>query len=809
MTSSELGNDGSFDSIDNELDVGLAAAFRSAERMPKETLLRDNPAVSVMATLQETLGIQARVLLRDAADDRIPIALSGHGRPQSERDALGRYQVAGEIARGGVGVVLKGRDPDLGRDVAIKVLRTEHAARPGMIARFIEEAQIAAQLQHPGILPVYELGLADAGRPFFSMKLIKGRTLAALLAERNDPTDDLQRLVTIFSQVCQAVAYAHAKGVVHRDLKPSNVMVGAFGEVQVVDWGLAKVLSTGGLADERDQDADASMIETARTGESAALSMAGSILGTPAYMSPEQARGETDRISERSDVFSLGAILCEILTGSAPYVGDRHQVLQAAQDGYLAAALGRLGGGAGDGELAAIARHCLSAKTTDRPRDAGVVAAQVDQYLAALSERARAAELAVARAEATVTHERKARRLTLTLATVVVLAVGTISAGAFFMQQERRTQESVRAGRVNEAIARASELLGVAGAAAVGKREPWMELRASEQQLRDRLAEGMVDKATFDRAQAFLQKLAVADRDRQMIERIEEVIILGATHNDKASWVWMEGQLRKSFADYGIDLDTLTPAEAAKAIRDSCQAAYLVDGLELWIATCGHLMSFGVEVKPMATLMAWTEALYEADLDPFATAIRKMMYGKDAPKVAEVRRLVESPDFGRTRPRTLAWLAAVAFRTGDHALVGEILRKAVMLHPGDFMLNFDAGYSMRYMSQKELAIRLFDRCLAIRPNSACVWRSLGQVLHETEDYAGAIDALRQSIVHQGDHAASYLDLGKSLEAAGRLDEAVAAYDRALALDGELEEARAAAERLRGQINETETKQGEE
>src|SRR5262249_15113593 len=142
-------------------------------------------------------------------------------------------------------------DPGMGRDLALKILLDRHRQRPDLIERFVEEAQICGQLQHPGIVPVYELGALADRRPFFTMKLVKGRTLAAHLAARSDP--EWPRFLSIFEAVCQTVAYAHARGVIHRDLKPSNIMVGAFGEVQVMDWGLAKVLSRDGDAARADQ----------------------------------------------------------------------------------------------------------------------------------------------------------------------------------------------------------------------------------------------------------------------------------------------------------------------------------------------------------------------------------------------------------------------------------------------------------------------------------------------------------------------------------------------------------------------------
>src|SRR5262249_44317268 len=158
------------------------------------------------------------------------------------------YELFGEVGRGGMGVVYRARDLSLDRDVAVKLLQDGYPADSPIARRFTDEAQITAQLQHPGVPAVYRVGALPDGRPFLAMKLIKGCTLAALLRERPDTAADRGRFVAIFEHVCQAVAYAHSLRVIHRDLKPSNVMVGRFGEVQLMDWGLAKVLLGDGSA---------------------------------------------------------------------------------------------------------------------------------------------------------------------------------------------------------------------------------------------------------------------------------------------------------------------------------------------------------------------------------------------------------------------------------------------------------------------------------------------------------------------------------------------------------------------------------
>ena len=225
----------------------------------------------------------------------------------------------------GMGAILQGRDVDLGRDLAVKVLLEEHRDHPEMVRRFVEEAQIGGQLQHPGIVPVYELGRLPDGRLYIAMKLVRGRTLAALLEARAGPGRGPAAVPRDLRAGLPDDGLRPRRGVIHRDLKPSNVMVGSFGEVQVMDWGLAKVLDQGGVADEERAiagRATTSAVRTLRSGSEAIESRAGSVLGTPSYMAPEQARGELDTLDERADVFGLGSILCEILTGQPAFAGE-------------------------------------------------------------------------------------------------------------------------------------------------------------------------------------------------------------------------------------------------------------------------------------------------------------------------------------------------------------------------------------------------------------------------------------------------------------------------------------------------------
>jgi serine/threonine protein kinase len=256
--------------------------------------------------------------------------------------ATGRYTIEEEIGRGGMGIVHRARDAELGRDVALKVLRTGGF---DLARRLHREARVLASLEHPGMIPVHDVGVLADGRPFYVMKLVRGQRLDEWAAE--GPA--LAARLRAFERICETVAFAHAHGVVHRDLKPGNVMLGEFGEVLVMDWGVAKV-----LADSAPDVpvADLPGVETA----------AGTVLGTAGYMAPEQAAGDPRAVDARTDVYALGGVLHFLVAGWPPTAGA------------LPAGTPR--------PLAAIIQRCLAAARSDRYASVMEVAADVRAFQA-------------------------------------------------------------------------------------------------------------------------------------------------------------------------------------------------------------------------------------------------------------------------------------------------------------------------------------------------------------------------------------------------------------------------------------------
>jgi serine/threonine-protein kinase len=718
---------------DSSAQSGQTVAQRADDRPPLVA------ADSVLFTLSDSLLTVPRVVLRDPAGDPVtPILCASTGALPDRQDPAARLQLRGEIARGGMGAVLRGRDTDLGRDIAVKVLLEKHQGESALVQRFIEEAQISGQLQHPGVVPIYELGRLPDRRLYFTMKLVKGRTLAQLLAERPRPDADWPHLLPIFGQACQTLAYAHARGVIHRDLKPSNIMVGAFGEVQVMDWGLAKVLAPDGEGELRAvQTRGDSMIRTARqvltdpTDCPGALTQVGSVLGTPAYMAPEQARGDVDLVDERVDVFGLGAILCEILTGQPPFTGKVSEAQRKAQTARLEDATARLDASGADPTLVALTKWCLAAEPWDRPRDARQVAQAMTDFQESADQRLRQAELERAAASARALEERKRRRVAVALAaSLLALALVGGGVGTWWFIERRATEQEVQAA-LDEAAKQRD-----------GGHGP--EARAAVERAAGRLGSwGLTD---------LHKRIERARLDAELVAALDEIRLASSdprTRRSTSADLRSDAAYRKAFARYGIGTDGLTRSPAEAVVGQSPIRMEILAGLYDWL-----------RVTPEGRRDSLRALLESVDDDAWRRSFRVAVL---APDLARLKALANQAETLLSQPPTVQfWLAEKLRTLGGIKEAETLLRQSQRQKPGDFWLNYQLGTTLLSGEQTSVrpgeksrageAVRYFLAAVALRPTSAAAHHRLGVALSRTGDSEGAAAEYRQAMALDPDFA---------------------------------------------------------
>jgi serine/threonine-protein kinase len=765
----------------------------------------------VLQSLASGIGSVPRVLLPDTADGTTepPLVNPASAEMPPPEDRPVRVQLLGEIARGGMGVVLKGRDPDLGRDLAVKVLLETHRQKPDLVRRFVEEAQIGGQLQHPGVVPVYELGTFGDRRPYFTMKLVKGQTLSELLAERASPVDELPRFLAIFEQVCQTMAYAHARDVVHRDLKPSNVMVGSFGEVQVMDWGLAKVLPRGGVVDDAAAgrvEVNKTVIATARFGSDSDLSQAGSVMGTPAYMAPEQARGEIDQIDERADVFALGSILCEILTGQPAFVGrSAGEIQRKAALGDLAEAVTALASSGADVDLITLARDCLARESEDRPRHAGAVAERITAYRADVQEKLRASEIARATeearaeeevkrrvladelareaqaraeesrrtaevAEARAKAERRARRLTGALA-VSVLGLVVVGGGGYAWFQRQRAE---RQSRVDLAL-REAEVLHDEAERAGDDLARWGKAREAAHAV-ERLLADASDQATRQRVAVLVQSVTAeaqtAEADQKLLEKL---IDIRSAKEDDPDGSATDAAYAAAFREAGIDVAALPPAEVGARIksRPTAVALALATTLDAWAAVRRN------NRRDPSGAVRQSQAAGAADPDPWRVGLREALDAPDKQKRLDaLRELARSAKFDELPPVSLHLLGSALRDAGDPKAAESVLRPAQRRHPGDVWLNHSLAQCLERLARREDAIRYYTAARSIRPEVA---HELAHALREKGESDEAVAVFQDLTKLRPGNGRHSLCLGITLQERGRTSEARVALEAAIAV----------------------------
>jgi tetratricopeptide (TPR) repeat protein len=645
------------------------------------------------------------------------------------------------------------------------------------------------------------------------MKLIQGQTLAELLRQRPSPAHELPRFITVFGQLCQAVAYAHSRGVLHRDLKPSNVMVGAFGEVQVMDWGLAKRLGKERAAAALPAE-EMSPLATVRSASADRSTQTGDVLGTPAYMAPEQARGEIDQLDERADVFGLGAMLCVLLTGKPPYLGSSsREVHPLAARGALEGAYARLDACGADPELVALARACLAPEPAQRPRHAGVVADAVATYQTQVQEKLRQAEMAQAQAQVQAREERKRRRLTVALALLLLVLLGSGGGVAWWSEQqqvERDKEEALRlAERDKERALRLAEArsgVEVALQEARGHAERARTLINNPASWQTTLAAALsaVERAeSLLRREAELAQGALAQQAGQLRARLQadekDRLLLAAFDRvreeqsqydaSKRTLKYREvyPRLKQALADYGLALQSLPADKAAARLQQRPPAVQ--EQLMGLLQECWYWAPTQAEAK------RWLRALLaQADGADWRQQVRQAVEQKTGVALEE---LLRGPEVARQPAAFLVWLGRVL---PPEVALG-VLRRAQQQHPGDFWVNFELagalhesvfgrGRADRPARAEELrvvneAVAFFRVAVGLRPGNAPAHHNLGAALKAQGDLKGAIACYQKALELDPKYAKPHAGLGVVLQAQGDVKGAIECYTKALDLDPKL------------------------
>jgi serine/threonine-protein kinase len=758
----------------------------------------------------------------------------GPTSPAGAADPAGRYELLDEIARGGMGAVHRAVDRTLGREVAVKLLQERFPVGSLAARRFVDEARIAGQLQHPGIAPVHDLGTLADGRPFLAMKLIKGRTLDELLRGRPDPAADRGRSLAAFEQACQAVAYAHSRRVIHRDLKPANVMVGAFGEVQVMDWGLAKVLGDRPeSAPPHPPDSDehlATEIRSGRDTDEGSETQAGSVLGTPAFMAPEQAVGAVDQVDARSDVFGLGAILAVILTGKPPYVGaDAEGTRVLAARGKLDDCFARLDASGADPELVALGKRCLSPERADRPADAGAVASAVAALRAEAEERARQAELdrvraegekAAAEAEARAQRQRRRAQLAAAAGLLGLLVVGAGGWLAVRNQAQARRADAERLANV--ALGRAEQLVAQAAAIDPGEVRPaeeavrlWEQAEAVVSQAAESAA-GADDTALSarvgGRAEEVRSGLARARHNAALLAALE-VAASADQGTAGRSLDRRESARRYRAAFEAAGLPAADPEALAAAIRAEPPRlrAALIRAMDDWSlaltlakdpgaerlrAALGLLDGDPLRRKIRATvatgdgaaLVALAEAadlagLSNQTIDLLCRSLNLAGSSVQVPeRVFPLLRRLRAEDPGNLE--LLKVLSGLAESTSDPARIEEAIGcawSAVAAHPdsayGRYLLGFLHGSPRNDPAAAEPH---YLKALELNPRFTFAMINLGRLRERVADLAGAERWYRRALETDPTLSRAHGNLGIVLEARGDWPAAEAVYREAVA-----------------------------
>jgi tetratricopeptide (TPR) repeat protein/serine/threonine protein kinase len=675
---------------------------------------------------------------------------------------IGRYKILEPIGEGGYGTVFMAEQTaPVQRRVALKIIKAGMDTRQ-VIARFEAERQALALMDHPNIAKVFDAGVTDTGRPYFVMELVKGTPITRYCDDHRLPPR--QRL-ELFVQVCQAVQHAHQKGIIHRDLKPTNVLVAQYDAKpvpKVIDFGVAK--ATGQQLTER----------TMFTGF-------GDVIGTPQYMSPEQAELNQLDIDTRSDIYSLGVLLYELLTGTTPLEAKRVkeaallEVLRVIREeeppkpstrlstseqlSSIAANRGlepkKLNGFV-HGELDWIVMKALEKDRTRRYETANGLAHDLERYLAD--------EPVLACPPSTVYRLKKfARRNKATLLTASVIGIALlIAVGSFgWIVRDRSARHAKVAGQVELILTEVEQL---------EREQKWPEALVAARRASAVVTSGEADTATARRVRERL-------KDLEFLDRLEQICMLqatwvGRTFDNAAT----DRAYREAFRDYGLDVDELAVEKSIDRLKAGPTIAIpLAAALDHWASVRRHQ-------EPDAGWERLTAIARSIDPDPLRDRLRATR-GKTVFEIRdEMFRLAESIDIRAHHPTTLNQLA-LRLVEAEHSESGlRVLRKAQSAYPGDFWLNFSLGRALADQKDYEGAIRFYTAAVSIRPHATAALNNLGNALTDQGKVDDAIAAFRKAIEIDPKFTFGYVNLGSALGRQGKLEDAIVASRKAIEID---------------------------
>jgi serine/threonine-protein kinase len=678
-----------------------------------------------------------------------------------------RFHVLRPHARGGLGEVFVAYDEELHREVALKQVPLGRAGQAEVRARFLLEAEITGTLEHPGVVPVYGLGHYTDGRPFYAMRFIKGRSLHAAIerfhaaeAPGRDPGERalaLRELLGRFVGVCNTLAYAHSRGVLHRDLKPANIMLGEYGETLVVDWGLAKVIGDRPGGPPADGDAP-----PGRPGPVIAVhrsaTQEGATLGTPAFMSPEQARGETESLGPASDVYSLGATLYMLLTGRPPFTSTE-----------LAALLEKVSRGEWPPAhqvkkgvpppLSAVCGKAMARRPEDRYGSALALAADIEHWLADEPVSAYREPLPARWGRWVRRHRPAVAAATATILAAVLLGSGT--AVLLERQQAERLAERAR----QETRHRQGVEATLDEVARLQQQARWKEARVALEQADNQLGPGG--------AADLRQRLEQARKGLELVAELDRIRLEHATIvNGQMDVATADQHYAEAFAGAGVVAGQGDEEEAAARVRNSAIREQLVAALDDWAVLTRD-----------PRRQAWLSAVARrADPDDWRDRFRDPKVHRDRPgleALADELLRDEAKKLKAQSPHLLAALGnALLWVKADPV---PLLSEAREHYPSDFWLNFYLGNALVQAQKWGEAAGYYRAALAVRPNTAAVYNNLGGALLNAR-LGGAIRAYQQAIRLDPTSAPTYNGFGLAWAAEGQTGKAITAFRKAVELD---------------------------